>query len=50
MRCALTCVAVVGICGTLWAAEKPEQSVRLFDGKSFQGWEGNLQVFRIQVQ
>ena len=28
-----------------WAAEK---SVRIFDGKSFAGWEGNEKIFRIE--
>lgn len=26
----------------------PPQTVRLFDGKSFNGWEGNLKLFRVE--
>ncbi len=29
-------------------AEELGQSISLFDGKSFQGWEGNLDAFRIE--
>jgi hypothetical protein len=42
---------VVLLGASVTAAEKPEavdRFVPLFDGKTFTGWEGNLQVFRIQ--
>ena len=29
-------------------AEELDRSISLFDGKSFQGWEGNLNAFRIE--
>jgi hypothetical protein len=29
-------------------AEQPDQSISIFDGKSFEGWEGNLDAFRIE--
>lgn len=31
-------------------ATKADDWIMLFDGNSFAGWEGNLQVFRIQRQ
>ena len=45
MKCLLVslCVALLG--GFALAAE-PKQFTRLFDGKTFDGWEGNLKVFR----
>lgn len=38
---------VVLLCGFVLAAE-PDGYTRLFDGKTFDGWEGNLKVFRIE--
>ena len=41
------------VVGMMAIADKPRDEtgfVPLLDGKSFQGWEGNLQVFRIQDQ
>ena len=35
-------------CGSSCLAAEPEQFTRLFDGKTFDGWEGNLKVFRIE--
>ena len=29
-------------------AEEDQKKVALFDGKTFDGWEGNLEVFRIE--
>jgi hypothetical protein len=46
---AFLCVAVLTI--PVLAADKPAdqaKSVPLFDGKTFDGWEGNLKVFRLQ--
>ena len=46
---ALLCVAL--LTGSLSAADKPaddEGFARRFDGKTFAGWEGNLDVFRIE--
>lgn len=44
----LMCVslAVIGV-ANLSAAE-PDEPVSLFDGETFAGWEGNLDVFRIE--
>lgn len=36
------------VCGFTWSPATQQKSVRLFDGKTFNGWEGNLSVFRIQ--
>ena len=30
------------------ATERPASSVRLFDGQSFAGWEGDLELFRVE--
>ena len=50
----------VALTSHLYAADKPteqaatatcpaaSQGLRLFDGKSFKGWEGNLKAFRIE--
>jgi hypothetical protein len=48
-----TCVsAVVLSVASLFAAacvaDEPEGFVPIFDGKSFDGWEGNLETFRIE--
>jgi hypothetical protein len=46
---ALLCTVL--LTGFLSAAEKPtddEGFVRLFDGRSLAGWEGNLDVFRVE--
>ena len=51
MRTAATLVVWMLVCaccrGRPWDQETPPLSP-LFDGKSFAGWEGNLQAFRIQ--
>ena len=44
-------VSIAVLATPAFAAEekaKPPQAVPLFDGKSFQGWEGNLEAFRIE--
>ncbi|NQT39324.1 MAG: DUF1080 domain-containing protein [Planctomycetes bacterium] len=46
---ALLCVVL--LTGSLSAADKPAEDegfARLFDGKTFAGWEGNLDVFRVE--
>jgi hypothetical protein len=46
MRCLLALFGVVFLGSSALAAE-PEQFSQLFDGKTFDGWEGDLKVFRI---
>jgi hypothetical protein len=41
----LRLLVIVLLIGAAFAAAKPS---RLFDGKSFKGWNGNLQIFRIE--
>jgi hypothetical protein len=41
----LRLLILVLLIGAAFAAAKPS---RLFDGKSFKGWNGNLQIFRIE--
>jgi hypothetical protein len=41
-------LALMAGIGHVAIAEESDRSVRLFDGKSFQGWEGNLGAFRIE--
>jgi hypothetical protein len=41
----LRLLVIVLLLGAVFAAAKPS---RLFDGKSFKGWNGNLQIFRIE--
>ena len=51
MRCICACLCFVLLTAGAWAEEKPaaeEGFVSIFDGKTFKGWEGNLDVFRIQ--
>ena len=36
--------------GILWARSAQDEWVSLFDGESFQGWEGNLRYFRVEDQ
>ncbi len=51
MRCIPVFLCVVFLTGPAPAEEKPvdeEGFVSLFDGKTFKGWEGNLDVFRIE--
>lgn len=43
---ALACLMVFSCSVVL--AEEPTQPTRIFDGKSFDGWEGNLDHFRIE--
>ena len=43
---------VVLLAGLTWATEEVDfakiEAVPIFDGKTFEGWEGNLKAFRIQ--
>ncbi|OHB73973.1 MAG: hypothetical protein A2V70_01690 [Planctomycetes bacterium RBG_13_63_9] len=52
MRCSLWLLScVVLVAGPVLAAEKSAEEAGfrpLFDGKTFDGWEGNLKVFRIE--
>ncbi len=54
MQSAVTCLCLSFLANAALAEErpaspqKPEGFVSLFDGKTFQGWEGNLKVFRIE--
>jgi hypothetical protein len=51
MRCILVSLCIVPLANGALAGEKVPQEegfVSLFDGKTFQGWEGNLDVFRIE--
>lgn len=51
MRCILVPLSIVLLTGWALAEEKPAEEkgfVSLFDGKTFNGWEGNLDVFRIE--
>ena len=43
-----TLVFVVLLYPTLARAEREANFVPLFDGKTFDGWEGNLEIFRIE--
>ncbi len=52
MRCWIACFGVVLLGGSALAAEEARHGekgfVPLFDGKTFDGWEGNLKAFRIE--
>ena len=51
MRTVATLVILVQVCWAAVAADPAAQTppvLPLFDGKSFAGWEGNLQAFRVQ--
>jgi len=51
MRTASIALCVALAASAVCAAEKPApraKFTRLFDGKSFEGWEGNLEMFRIE--
>jgi hypothetical protein len=51
MRCNLVSLVIVSLAASALGADKPagEKGARsLFDGKTFTGWEGNLDVFRIE--
>ena len=51
MRCLLLSLCVALLPSSLFAAEKTAEKdgfTRLFDGKTFDGWEGNLKAFRIE--
>jgi hypothetical protein len=51
MRCTLVVLSMAVLSAQAAAEEKPaveEGFISLFDGKTFKGWEGNLEVFRIQ--
>jgi len=41
-------VALVGVSLAAGESDRGPQPVPLFDGKSFDGWQGNLDVFRIE--
>ena len=45
----LATAGVVANCGRLVLADKTEEGFKpIFDGKTFNGWEGDLKVFRIE--
>jgi hypothetical protein len=44
---ALACCLTLSAAGLIVAAE-PQAAASLFDGKTFEGWEGDLKVFRIE--
>jgi hypothetical protein len=48
----LICFVALGVSLTSGAVEAqrpgPRKPVAIFDGKTFEGWEGNLNIFRIQ--
>jgi hypothetical protein len=44
----LIVLSVVVAVAHVAAAEELGQPISLFDGESFQGWEGNLDAFRIE--
>lgn len=44
---ALACCLTLSAAGLIVAAE-PHLAASLFDGKTFEGWEGDLKVFRIE--
>jgi len=53
MRCCYPLLCVALLASPLFAAEKPVKADEkgfkpLFDGKTFEGWDGNLEVFRIR--
>ena len=51
MKCILASLCIAILTGWAVAEEKPAGEkgfVSLFDGKTFKGWEGNLDVFRIE--
>ncbi len=50
MRCTPCLLLFALMAGPLWAAEPAAEEgfAPLFDGKSFDGWEGNQKVFRIE--
>jgi hypothetical protein len=53
MKLLASVAGLILIAGSASAADKPPDEagfVPLFDGKSFDGWEGNLEAFRIEDQ
>lgn len=44
----LVCLMLVGGCGRFQKSSSTAGFEALFDGKTFDGWEGNLEVFRIE--
>jgi len=42
------CLILIAACLLASATAARTSPIRLFDGKSFKGWEGNLNVFRIE--
>ncbi|MAG93714.1 MAG: hypothetical protein CMJ48_08200, partial [Planctomycetaceae bacterium] len=52
-RFALALITLIWLCSPLVQAAEPAQTdkgVRIFDGKTFEGWEGNLDWFRIEKE
>ena len=48
MHRTLVILSLVAVVTHVAAAGEPDQPISLFDGQSFQGWEGNLDAFRIE--
>ena len=46
--CPLIALAAFLPCGLNGQASKPPNPVAIFDGKTFEGWEGDLKIFRIE--
>jgi hypothetical protein len=52
MRTSLACVVAVALLPTVALgiqSSGAQQSASLFDGKTFDGWEGNLAIFRLEA-
>jgi len=47
LRLVFASITMVSVVCAAWAAE-PAKGVSLFDGKTFENWEGDLKVFRIE--
>ena len=48
MATRLYLLALLMLCGSPLAADEPFEAQSLFDGKSLEGWEGNLKWFRVE--
>ena len=48
LRCALAFIIALSSASALAQGAREPRPVPLFDGKTFNGWEGNLKLFRIQ--
>ncbi len=44
----VNCIILGVVFGGLLVCNGAEKEIALFDGKTFQGWEGNLKIFRIE--